>query len=100
MWQYKKTLLQDPITAHIAAVSVGIVNGEPTLDLDYQQDSNADTDLNLVMNAELEIIEIQGTAEQKPFSENALQAMIALGKDGIQAISAAQKKIITAWENM
>ena len=64
------------IKQHIAAVSVGILNDQPILDLDYDEDSTAETDLNLVMNENLEIIEIQGTAEKNPFKVEQLDQMI------------------------
>ena len=71
------------IKQHIAAVSVGILNDQPILDLDYDEDSTAESDLNLVMNENLEIIEIQGTAEKNPFKVEQLDQMIKIGSDAI-----------------
>ncbi len=75
-----------PIQAHVAAVSVGIYKEVAVLDLDYAEDSDADTDMNIVMTHTGGIVEIQGTAEGKPFSENDFHAMLALGKTGIKEI--------------
>jgi ribonuclease PH len=81
----KNNLLKtQPLIRQIAAVSVGIVQGNAHLDLDYTEDSSAETDLNVVMDSEGAFIEIQGTAEAKPFSETQLQAMLGLAKKGIQ----------------
>jgi ribonuclease PH len=83
-----------PLNHLIASVSVGIYKGQPVLDLDYDEDSNADTDMNLVMNEAGGIIEIQGTAEKEPFTEEQLQSMLALGKAGIQELIAKQKQAL------
>lgn len=72
-----------PLNSMVASVSVGIYNGTPVLDLDYAEDSNAETDMNVVMNSEGGFIEVQGTAEAAPFSEEELQQMMALAKRGI-----------------
>lgn len=72
-----------PLNNMVASVSVGIYNGTPVLDLDYAEDSNAETDMNVVMNSEGGFIEVQGTAEAAPFSEEELQQMMALAKRGI-----------------
>jgi len=77
-------LLQfSPITDSVAAVSVGIIGGEPHLDLDYEEDSGAEVDMNLVMTGSGRFVEIQGTAERTAFSHEQLQAMLRLGTDGI-----------------
>jgi ribonuclease PH len=89
--QYNKTITNDPITSQIAAVSVGIVGGTPVLDLDYQEDSRAETDMNIVMNTDGAFIEIQGTAEQQPFSADQLSALLALGAQGAQTIFQHQR---------
>ncbi|MDT8382380.1 MAG: hypothetical protein RQ728_09025, partial [Brevefilum sp.] len=73
---------------------VGIVQGQPILDLNYAEDSQADVDLNLVMTSEGEIIEIQGTAEGKPFSRAELDQMLELAGKGIYEIIALQKTIL------
>ena len=78
----------------IASVSVGIYQGVPVLDLDYPEDSAADTDMNLVMTENGGIIEIQGTAEKAPFSEEEFQAMLALGKKGIKDLVALQRQAL------
>ncbi|WP_119327874.1 ribonuclease PH [Cysteiniphilum halobium] len=75
-----------PIQAHVAAISVGVYKETPVLDLDYDEDSDADTDMNIVMTHDGGIIEIQGTAEGKPFSEDDFAQMLALGKKGINEI--------------
>ena len=82
------------IKQHIAAVSVGILNNQPILDLDYDEDSTAETDLNLVMNENLEIIEIQGTAEKNPFKVEQLDQMIKIGSDAINELIKIQKECI------
>jgi ribonuclease PH len=78
----------------VAAVSVGIVQGYPMLDLNYAEDSRADVDFNVVMTAEGKFIEVQGTAEHAPFSEDALAELLSLAKKGISEIIALQKEII------
>ena len=79
------------IKRHIAAVSLGILNDEVILDLDYKEDSNAETDLNLVMTDSLELIEIQGTAEEAPFTKDQLNQMLELGSSAIADIIEKQK---------
>ena len=75
----------------VAAVSVGIVDGEVLLDLDYVEDSSAEVDLNVVMTGSGRLIEVQATAEGEPFSREDLDEMLALGAQGIDEISAAQR---------
>ena len=75
----------------IAAVSVGIYKGAPVLDLDYPEDSVAETDMNIVMNEDNGIIEIQGTAEGATFSQQELSEMMVLGHQGIKEIIEAQR---------
>lgn len=79
-----------PAVQMIAAVSVGIHQGEPVLDLDYLEDSAADTDLNVVMTDKGGFIEVQGTAEAAPFSADELNAMLALARQGIEQLFAMQ----------
>ncbi|MFL2642632.1 MAG: ribonuclease PH [Dehalococcoidia bacterium] len=86
-------VLENKITP-IAAISVGKVNGEIVEDLDYEMDSNADVDLNLVMNSQFEMIEIQGTGEKGAFSTLELNQMIDLGKSCIEKIFIEQEKIL------
>ncbi|MDO5639733.1 MAG: ribonuclease PH [Neisseria sp.] len=76
-------LIHNPIREAVAAVSVGVVDGVPLLDLDYPEDSGCDSDVNIVMTAAGKIIEIQGTAEGAPFSVAELNALVALGQKGI-----------------
>jgi len=79
---------RNPIHGQIASVSVGIYRGTPVLDLDYAEDSNAETDMNMVMNEAGAFIEVQGTAEGHAFQMNELQQMLALGRKGIREILA------------
>ena len=83
-------LTEDPIVQHIASVSVGIYQGAAILDLDYAEDSAAETDMNVVMDATGRFIEVQGTAEGAPFSEVEMQFMLDLAKTGISQIITAQ----------
>ncbi len=92
--QRNKQLNADPLVGLVAAVSVGIKDGQAYLDLDYQEDSSCDTDLNVVMTEAGGFIEIQGTAEGKPFSWDETTAMLALGKAGIEEIIALQKQAL------
>ena len=84
-------LTDDPLTGFVAAVSVGIYKGQPVLDLDYLEDSDADSDLNLVVAEGSKLIEIQGTAEKAPFSRAELDALLDLGETGISQLISAQK---------
>jgi len=84
-------LTGNPLKEHVAAVSCGIYKGEPVLDLDYAEDSEAATDMNFVMTGAGGIIEIQGTAEKTPFSEAELAALIALAKKGTARLIELQK---------
>jgi len=83
-------LTTNPLRELVAAVSVGIVNGEPRLDLDYPEDSACDTDMNVVMTASGGLIEVQGTAEGAPFSRTELDILLALATQGINDIIRAQ----------
>lgn len=82
------------IKSYVAAVSLGIINQQVLLDLDYSEDSNADTDLNLVMTEDLDVIEIQGTAEEAPFSQDELNNMLDIGKIAINDIIEIQKSCL------
>jgi len=86
-----KKIKTNPIKHMIGAVSVGIYKGTPVLDLDYPEDSVAETDMNIVMNEENGFIEIQGTAEGATFTQEELSEMMALGQQGIKEIIEAQK---------
>ncbi len=87
----KGTLTVNPLLDEVAAVSVGIVGGQPQLDLDYAWDSTADVDMNVIMTGSGKLIEIQGTAEHAPFSEGELAALLALAKKGCGELVAAQR---------
>ena len=89
-------LAHNPIREAVAAVSLGIVGGVPLLDLDYPEDSGCDSDINLVMTASGNIIEIQGTAEGAAFSPAALTQLLALGQQGIAELLQHQQAAITA----
>src|SRR5262245_32472258 len=89
-----KKLQQSPIRSHVAAVSVGIVNGVPMLDLDYSEDSTADVDFNVVMTDRDEFVEVQGTAERFPFSTTALSQLLELGRAGIHELIEIQRKTL------
>ena len=82
------TLSESPIVHRVAAVSVGVCDGRPTLDLDYAHDSTAEVDLNVVMTDDGRYVELQGTAEHKPFTEEALDALRSLARKGIRRIFA------------
>ena len=89
-----KSITQNPIRSHVAAVSVGIVKGVPLLDLDYSEDSTADVDLNIVMTDRDEFVEIQGTAERFPFNTAALTQLLELGRSGIGELIEVQRKTL------
>ncbi|TCT21945.1 ribonuclease PH [Thiobaca trueperi] len=88
-------LATNPLQSQVAAVSVGIYKGVPVLDLDYAEDSTAETDMNLVMDGEGRFIEIQGTAEGTPFSRDEMDALLTLGANGIRQIQAAQRAALS-----
>ncbi len=90
------TIRRNPLHGQVAAVSVGIYSGVPVLDLDYDEDSAAETDMNIVMNEAGHFIEVQGTAEGHAFTEQEFNAMIGLARSGIDEIIAAQNEAITA----
>lgn len=89
-------LKHDPLKQMVAAVSVGIYQGEPVLDLDYLEDSTAETDLNVVMTDKGGFIEVQGTAEGEPFQPEELNAMLALARDGLNELFALQRAALQA----
>jgi ribonuclease PH len=92
--QRRDLLKADPLLNMVAAISVGVVKGEAVSDLDYIEDSSADTDMNIVMNEAGGFIELQGTAEAAAFSAEQLQRMIALGERSIGQLIAAQKQAL------
>jgi len=89
-----KIIEKQPIKDSVAAISVGIVDGEPRLDLSYAEDSIAEVDMNVVMTGSGEFVEIQGTAETKPFNRRLLQELLDLAKAGIKEIIAVQKNVL------
>jgi len=88
------TLKSAPLNNFVAAVSVGIVDGEPLLDLCYEEDSRADVDMNFVMTADHKFVELQATAEHQVFDENQLAAMIGLAWLGLESLIAKQQAIL------
>ncbi len=88
------TLTSIPIIHEVAAVSCGIYKGTPVLDLDYDEDSSAETDANFVLTGSGKIIEIQGTAEEEPFSEEELMRMMRLARIGVDQITKLQRKTL------
>ena len=87
-------LEESPVHQNVAAISVGIFDGTPVLDLDYAEDSSAETDMNVVMDQSGRFIEIQGTAEGAPFSREEMETLLALAEKGINEIIAAQNAVI------
>ena len=85
---------KDPLKTLIASVSVGIYKNTPIVDLDYAEDSSAETDMNVIMNANGEFIEVQGTAEGKPFKLQELNSMLELAQQAIQQLILAQKQAL------
>ena len=94
--QDNKLIKNDPIIGHVASVSVGVYDGTPIMDLDYAEDSNCETDMNIVMNDEGGYIEVQGTAEGAAFSSQELQAMLDLGKQAIDQLITHQRETLAA----
>lgn len=87
-------LKQLPITDYLAATSVGIVDGQPLLDLNYKEDSTAIVDMNVVMTGSGKFVELQGTGEEAPFSEEDLQTLLSLAKQGIGQLIQTQKEVL------
>lgn len=83
---------ESPLKAYLAAISVGMVNGELLLDLCYEEDSQAEVDMNIVMTEEGRLIEIQGTAEKKSFSREEMEALLDLAEEGIRQLITMQKE--------
>lgn len=94
-WMKKKGMIEKlPVLDYVAATSVGIIKGEPVLDLAFKEDSNADVDMNIVMTGKGKFIEIQGTAEGEPFDDDQMQKLITLAKKGILQLINVQKKTL------
>jgi ribonuclease PH len=87
----RKFIRKSPLTSVVAGVSVGIVDGEILVDLNYEEDSRAEVDMNVCMNANLELVEIQGTAEGRAFPSESLQKMVKAAKNAISGIIEIQK---------
>ncbi|WP_085901507.1 ribonuclease PH [Kiloniella majae] len=92
----KLGMIEDiPLTDHVAAISCGIFEGTPVLDLDYPEDSNAQADSNFVLTGGLGVVEIQGTAEEKPFSRDEFNALLDLAEKGVSELVELQKQAIS-----
>lgn len=89
-------LARSPITDHVAAISVGVYEGAPVLDLDYAEDSRCDTDMNVVMTGAGGFVEVQGTAEGVPFSRAEMNALLDLAQGGIAELVQLQKDVLGA----
>lgn len=90
----KNLLVQDPVRHFVASVSAGLVDGVPVLDLDYAEDSTAETDMNFVMNETLAFIEVQGTAERGTFTQEQLSRMTELARRGIEQLIGNQRRAL------
>ncbi len=90
----KRMLFKWPLPIGVAAISVGIVDGVPLLDLDYSEDVAAEVDMNVVMTSDGRFVEVQGTAEKKPYTDAELQTLLALGRKGIAQLAEIQKKAL------
>jgi ribonuclease PH len=94
-WMLKQEMITEmPFTDSVSAISCGIYKGTPVLDLDYDEDSAAETDANFVLTGKGGIVEIQSTAEEEPFSEEEFLRMLRLARIGCDQITAAQKKVL------
>jgi ribonuclease PH len=94
--QREKVVQEDPLLQMIASVSVGMYQGVPVLDLDYPEDSAADTDMNVIMGESGGFIEVQGTAEGAPFAREELNSMLDLAAEGINGLIAMQKEALAS----
>jgi ribonuclease PH len=95
-----KQLDSIPVDDYVAATSVGIINGTPMLDLCYEEDSKAEVDMNIIKTGKGRFIEVQGTAEGKPFDRDALDGLIDLAGAGITALVALQREIVGSYLNV
>lgn len=94
-WMVQRSILKSSaLKDHVAAISCGVVGGQPVIDLDYAEDSNAETDANFVMTGSGGLVEVQGSAEGAPFSEAELMKMLALARGGVERLVALQKAAI------
>ncbi|MBU0581357.1 MAG: ribonuclease PH [Candidatus Margulisbacteria bacterium] len=92
--QKNGVLQESPIATEVAAVSVGVVDGQPLLDLAYEEDSKAEVDMNIVMTGSGKFIEIQGTAEKEPFDDQQMSKLISLARNGIEKLIAEQRRAL------
>jgi len=90
----EKVISGAPLLDYVGAVSVGIVDGEPRLDLDYEEDSAAQVDMNIIMTGKGLFVEVQGTAEMKPFSRQELDLLLELGRAGVRKLVQKQQAIL------
>ena len=96
-WMRYRSMIKDmPVRDHVAAISCGMVKGEPVLDLDYAEDSTAETDANFVITGSGGLVEVQATAENAPFTQDQLSAMLDLARGGIGRLIELQKDIVRA----
>ncbi len=94
-WMTQRSILREsPLKDHVAAISCGIVGGEPVIDLDYAEDSTAETDANFVITGTGGLVEVQGSAEGAPFTEAQLTRMLGLARTGVERLVALQKAAI------
>jgi len=90
----KGTIKIIPVTDFVAAISVGMLNGAPLLDLSFEEDSKAEVDMNVVMTGSGNLIEVQGTAEEKPFSRQEMDKMVDLAASGIEYLVTVQREVL------
>jgi ribonuclease PH len=95
-WRQRGILATDPIKDSVAAVSIGMVDGKILLDLSYEEDSKADVDMNFVMTGSGKFIEVQGTAETRPFTRKQMERMAEMAQSGIKELLREQKKVIAS----
>jgi ribonuclease PH len=95
-WRQRGILATDPIKDSVAAVSIGMVDGKILLDLNYEEDSKADVDMNFVMTGSGKFIEVQGTAETRPFTRKQMERMAEIAQSGIKELLREQKKVIAS----
>jgi ribonuclease PH len=95
-WLNRGVITADPIKDSVAAVSIGIIDGKVHLDLCYEEDSRADVDMNFVMTGSGKFIEVQGTAENSPFTKRQMERMAEIAQRGIKELLKAQKKVIAS----
>lgn len=92
--QRNKIIVTDPLKHMVAAVSVGLYQGQPVLDLDYAEDANADTDMNVIMTSSGGFVEVQGTAEGEPMTPEQLNSLLALAAEGIRTLLDQQTQVL------